>query len=109
MDGIVAKAQVSNAEQGISGFLLWKSGIVAQALLGTEARVNALFTKIKMDSRHDNVTRLYSETEEKELFPAWPMKFWDLDREALSQQDQAAINAAFQPYQRTIIFAGLHL
>lgn len=109
MRDIVERAQQKNRNNGISGFLVWKNSTVVQALLGSRQSVENLFAAIAADKRHTSVTKLFSEIDERAKFPDWSMQFWDLDIDAVSIADRQTIQSAFQPYQRTIMFAGMHI
>lgn len=109
MLAIVEAARHKNASLGISGFLLWKGGVVVQALLGPQTAVDTLYATISKDARHHGAARLYSEAEAHDRFPDWSMQFWNLDKDTVTQAERNIITAAFAPHQRTIIFAGLHL
>jgi hypothetical protein len=75
VDGIIAVAQRRNPVNGITGLLVFGSGIFFQWLEGPRARVTQLMHNIKSDARHDTIVRL-SESEEvrERLFPDWAME-----------------------------------
>jgi hypothetical protein len=80
VDGIIAVARRRNPVNGITGLLVFGSGIFFQWLEGPRDRVTQLMTNIKRDSRHDTVVAL-SESEEvrERLFPDWDMELVTTD------------------------------
>ncbi len=68
-------SQKNNSESGISGCLLIGSNSYLQLLEGPESAVENLYSKIKMDSRHKKVKKLFEQHVEEKLFSAWSMKF----------------------------------
>jgi Sensors of blue-light using FAD len=73
---IIATARRHNHEHGITGMLVFGSGIFFQWLEGPRDNVTALMSRLRADPRHQNVIEL-SETEEvrERLFPEWDMEF----------------------------------
>ena len=80
VDGIIAVARRRNPANGITGLLVFGSGIFFQWLEGPRDRVTQLMTNIKRDSRHNTVVAL-SESEEvrERLFPDWDMELVTTD------------------------------
>ncbi len=72
---IVASSRRNNPRQGITGLLVFGSGVFFQWLEGPRDNVRQLMDALIRDSRHDTVVRL-SETEEvrERLFPEWDME-----------------------------------
>ncbi len=68
-------SQKNNSESGISGCLLIGSNSYLQLLEGPDSAVENLYSKIKMDSRHKNVKRLFEQHIDEKLFSSWSMKF----------------------------------
>jgi hypothetical protein len=75
VDRIVASARRRNPAQGITGMLVFGSGIFFQWLEGPRDNVTQLMAVLKADPRHENVVEL-SEIEEvrERLFPDWDME-----------------------------------
>ena len=65
----------NNPEKGITGCLLIGSNSYLQLLEGPNLLVEALYSKIKVDSRHKNVKKLYDQSIDEKLFASWSMKF----------------------------------
>ncbi len=72
---IIATARRRNPELGITGMLVFGSGIFFQWLEGPRHNVAALMTRLRADSRHESIV-LLSEVEEvrERLFPDWDME-----------------------------------
>ena len=68
-------SQKNNSESGISGCLLIGSNSYLQLLEGPEPAVENLYSKIKVDSRHKKVKKLFEQHIEEKLFSSWSMKF----------------------------------
>ena len=68
-------SQKNNLESGISGCLLIGSNSYLQLLEGPDSAVENLYSKIKMDSRHKKVKKLFEQHIEEKLFSTWSMKF----------------------------------
>jgi hypothetical protein len=68
-------SQKNNLESGISGCLLIGSASYLQLLEGPDSAVENLYSKIKMDSRHKKVKKLFEQHIEEKLFSSWSMKF----------------------------------
>ena len=75
MDRIIESSRRRNAAQGITGVLVFGSGIFFQWLEGPRAAVERLMALLGTDSRHVGIVRL-SEVEEvrERLFPGWDME-----------------------------------
>lgn len=72
---ILDAAQKNNAEQDITGALLYSGGYFCQVLEGDEDAIGELVEKIQMDSRHSDITILHFEPVEKRDFTEWAMAF----------------------------------
>ena len=68
-------SQKNNSESGISGCLLIGSSSYLQLLEGPESAVENLYSKIKVDSRHKKVKKLFEQYIEEKFFSSWSMKF----------------------------------
>ncbi len=68
-------ARVKNERLGITGLLLYRDGFFMQALEGEEETVDALFARIRQDTRHREVLLVYKETIKARSFPDWSMGF----------------------------------
>jgi hypothetical protein len=75
VQSIIATARRSNPEHGVTGMLVFGSGIFFQWLEGPRDNVMALMSRLRADRRHDNIV-LLSEVEEvrERVFPDWDME-----------------------------------
>ena len=72
---IVATAKRYNPENGITGMLVFGSGIFFQWLEGPRDTVTQLMVMLRTDSRHDSIVELSEVEESRErLFPDWAME-----------------------------------
>jgi hypothetical protein len=72
---ILEKSQSNNAEAGLTGALIFNSGIFAQVLEGTRAEIEATFERIQRDARHGDVQVLAFEPSPGRGFPTWSMGY----------------------------------
>lgn len=72
------KANSSNSKLDVTGLLLYSGKYFLQILEGDYDTVNTLFTKIKSDSRHNEVIILMGNPATKRLFPEWSMGVVDV-------------------------------
>ena len=93
VERIIATARRCNPEHGITGMLVFGSGIFFQWLEGPRHSVTALMALLRDDPRHENVIEL-SEVEEvrERLFPDWDMELVSGDhiREVLQDAQDSA-------------------
>ena len=68
-------SQKNNSESGVSGCLLIGSDSYLQLLEGPDSAVENLYSKIKVDSRHKKVKKLFEQHIEEKSFSSWSMKF----------------------------------
>ncbi|GAB2578144.1 BLUF domain-containing protein [Microlunatus antarcticus] len=78
---LLATSRARNAERGITGLLLYRAGRVMQMLEGEQDEVHALYDRIRMDVRHQDVTNVWTSKATERRFPSWTMGFEDLDRD----------------------------
>ena len=98
LDKIIATAKQHNPRFGITGLLVFGSGIFFQWLEGPRDNVTSLFKMISADSRHFDVVLLTKEDEFRErLFPNWDMEL--VAAEDISVVLEDAMNEASDPKQ----------
>ena len=72
---IIRAAQRDNPRQGITGLLVFGSGIFFQWLEGPRERVTDLMGRLRKDTRHNSIVQLSDSEEVRErLFPDWDME-----------------------------------
>lgn len=83
---LLETARNNNSKQHISGLLLYDDfGTFIQAIEGKRSRIEALYAKIKADSRHENVNLLSKKVVNQRSFSNWHMGFRSLDNELKSK------------------------
>ena len=70
---ILAKSRKNNAEAGVTGALLYNSGIFAQILEGSLSAVEATFERVQQDVRHSEVTLVENGPITARSFGNWSM------------------------------------
>ena len=75
----------NNESKGITGLLLYCEEQFIQVLEGPRSTVEQLFEKIKADTRHKTVLKLFEKPIEKRCFPEWSMGFHIYDTEELDE------------------------
>jgi hypothetical protein len=74
---MLSKAKDQNAEQGITGCLLYHNSHFLQLLEGGEKELDDLYGKIINDKRHHKVKLIQKEEYENAIFDHWSMAFYD--------------------------------
>lgn len=102
LEKIIATAKHHNSRFGITGLLVFGSGIFFQWLEGPRDNVTSLFKIITADPRHSDVVLLTQEDEIRErLFPNWDMEL--VEAEDISAVLQDAMDAASDPKQKNTL------
>jgi hypothetical protein len=80
IDHIIKNAQRRNPENGITGLLVFGSGVFFQWLEGPRDNIMQLMALIEQDPRHQSIIYLSSGEEVRErLFPDWAMELVSAD------------------------------
>lgn len=74
------QAHENNPKHGITGLLLYDSGLFFQILEGEEKEVETLFDNVKRDPRNKDVILISKSKLEKRNFSEWTMKLKDISR-----------------------------
>jgi hypothetical protein len=102
LEKIIATAKHHNPRFGITGLLVFGSGIFFQWLEGPKDNVTSLYKKISADSRHSDVVLLTKEDEFRErLFPNWDMEL--VAAEDISAVLEDAMHEASAPKQKSTL------
>jgi Sensors of blue-light using FAD len=70
---ILKQARINNAARGVTGALMLYDDWFAQVLEGPQAEVEALFARIKADTRHDTIRLSQAGPAPARLFGKWAM------------------------------------
>lgn len=99
---IIETSRRHNPERGITGLLVYGSGIFFQWLEGPRESVVALMALLKTDARHHTVVPLASGEEARErLFPDWDMEL--VGGEAIREVLVDALDNAQDPANAQIL------
>jgi hypothetical protein len=72
---LLQKSRDNNADNGITGMLLYGNGTFLQVLEGDKPVVDALITKIQNDPRHTTLKMLHRKTIERRQYSDWSIGF----------------------------------
>lgn len=75
IDSILTSSSKNNLKSDITGALLYSGGYFCQVIEGEEDKIEDIFEKIQLDSRHAKVTVLYFERVNERSFSEWSMAF----------------------------------
>ncbi len=93
VDAIIATARRYNPVFGITGILVFGSGVFFQWIEGPKPEVLNLVKRIEADSRHDGMVILSTDEEIRErIFPTWDMEL--VAAEEIQEVLQDAIQTA---------------
>ncbi len=89
----------NNAVNGVTGILVFGENYFLQQIEGGASAVNALFSKICRDRRHERIQLLtYEEVAERE-FEQWGMKVVMLTKEKMKSIYKYSSKTQFLPYE----------
>ena len=77
--GILRQARTHNTSARLTGILLFRDSTFLQLLEGRQDRVEQVYGSICADSRHHDVTRVWTRQQKDRQFPDWSMGFSNLD------------------------------
>ena len=81
---ILDQSRSFNAANSITGLLLYRTTTFLQFLEGFEEVIEALFARIEVDGRHEDVTVVRRGQQRRRQFPSWSMAFGDVDPHSAS-------------------------
>ena len=79
LESLLKQAREKNTSLNITGVLLYQNGHFMQILEGDERDVKKVYSSIRGDLRHKDVTTIIEAEEPKRVFPDWAMAFRKLD------------------------------
>ena len=107
VNNIIAPAKHYNPRFGITGLLVYGSGIFFQWLEGPKDNVSSLMKIISNDPRHLNVVVLSEEDEIRDrLFPDWDMEL--VEASEISDVLEGALKEASEDKQKEMLSLLLH-
>lgn len=75
LEALLHEARRLNAEDGITGVLLYNNGTFAQCVEGAPAAVRRAYGRISRSRRHHDIVEILNEPAERRSFPDWHMGF----------------------------------
>ena len=84
LTALLQEARKHNDAAGLTGMLLYTEGSFFQVLEGVPEAVEALYARIELDQRHDQVTKIVAEAIPGRSFADWTMGFSQVSREELA-------------------------
>ena len=75
---LLVQCRRDNAADQITGLLLYRDGTYMQMLEGDHDRVEALYSAIKSDPRHQEIITVRTRRQDHRQFPGWTMGFGDV-------------------------------
>jgi hypothetical protein len=97
VDSILGASRRNNKAAGITGALLFNTGVFAQVLEGPLAAIEATFERIQQDERHGDVSLLALEPVPHRSFPNWAMGFVGRSSAGEKRFAQVGIASGFEP------------
>ena len=85
IDNILESSRVNNAQNNITGMLLYIEGNFFQVLEGKASYILELYEKITKDKRHQNSVIVSQGNLEKRIFKDWTMKFKALSKKEFEE------------------------
>ena len=98
IDQLLERSKQNNATGGITGAMIYANGYFMQLIEGPESAVNALYSTIEADPRHDVLSLLHDQEIESRHFSDWAMEYRDSDD--LGERALMTIHAAKQDSER---------
>lgn len=75
LNALLTASRRNNRRDNVTGLLLYVEGNFFQVLEGSEAKVQALYERIRLDPRHSQVVHLVSGYHPMRQFAGWTMAF----------------------------------
>lgn len=82
---LLAQARHDNAQQGITGALVYGAGQFMQIIEGEEAKLAMLYAKLLQDGRHGQVFKFADKPIAQRSFAEWSMAFRPLSPEQFAE------------------------
>jgi hypothetical protein len=83
LEQLLLLARQNNARLGVTGMLLYAEGSFFQVLEGPAETVDAIYSKIELDTRHSKMTKIIQEPIRQRVFDEWTMGFSAMSRAEL--------------------------
>ncbi len=87
---LLEQARINNTKYDVTGMLLYIDGNFMQCLEGKKNHVEIIYTKIREDGRHKDLTEIVFDPLKERNFKGWSMGFKACDEAMLSQSSGLA-------------------
>lgn len=96
IEEILKTSRTNNADNGVTGCLIYYNNKFIQILEGTQQAVRETYNKIKIDRRHSEVRLIAENATDEKTFPQWGMAYSPIDEKnsSPSESDQFRKNLA---------------
>lgn len=101
LEGMVAAANIKNAEANVTGILLFNGTHFFQLLEGPDEHVRRIYQDIEQDPRHYNLVELLCDHGPTRRFGKVGMELFDLREHAREEVLQTVLDKGTSPYQLT--------
>ncbi|MBO0953133.1 BLUF domain-containing protein [Fibrella forsythiae] len=81
---LLEQSRIRNAQLGITGIMLYVRGSIIQVLEGDQQQVEAMYQRIQVDERHQQVECILNRPITQRLFTDWRMGYQTIDRSQLA-------------------------
>ena len=98
IDQLLERSKQNNATRGITGAMIYANGYFMQLIEGPQIAVDALYSVIEADPRHEVLSLLHDQEIEDRHFSDWAMEYRDSDD--LGERALMTIHAAKQDNER---------
>jgi hypothetical protein len=98
IDQLLERSKQNNATRGITGAMIYANGYFMQLIEGPQIAVDALYSVIEADPRHEVLSLLNDQEIEDRHFSDWAMEYRDSDD--LGERALMTIHAAKQDNER---------
>jgi hypothetical protein len=104
---ILTISRVNNNRTGLTGSLIYRSDLYFQFLEGPPDAVNVTYKKIKLDTRHSELHKIYENMTNRRLFASWAMRedalqngIWPREEVRTGLLTRIKPNEAFDTFER---------
>ena len=98
IDELLERSKRNNATRKITGAMIYANGYFMQLIEGPQIAVDALYSVIEADPRHEVLSLLHAQEIEDRHFSDWAMEYRDSDD--LGERALMTIHAAKQDNER---------
>lgn len=87
IEAILETSRTNNAENGITGCLVYYNDRFIQILEGNQQDVQECYQKIQKDDRHRQVRIIAENAVEKRTFPEWGMAYFPINKNHVNRSE----------------------